>query len=423
MNKKDHSTTPSEVAAIILAGGEGTRLQPLTQIRCKPAMTFGGKYRIIDVAISNAIHSDITDIYVISQFLASTLNNYLLETYPSHSDSRAHVEVLSPEDSPYGNVWYQGTADCVRKNLAHLLQHPAEYFVILSGDQLYSMDLSEMLDFAKEKDADLTIATLPVAEQEAKRMGVMKINTNFEIVDFFEKPNEPEELEKFAIAPEVARKHDALDDLSFLGSMGIYIFKRQALINLLREDLREDFGKHLIPTQMSKGKTFAYIFDGYWEDIGTISSYFDANLRLAKNNLCLDLYDQMRPIFTQSITLPSPRISGAKIADSIICDGSIVNGDVISHCMIGMNSKIGKNSQLNESILIGWFPHSNREPITIGANCNLSRTIIDEGVTIGDNVSLANHQGLTSYDDPWFSVRDGIIVVKAGTRIPNNFVF
>ncbi len=411
------------VATIILAGGEGTRLKPLTQIRCKPAVTFGGRYRIIDVAISNAINSGLKDIYVISQFLASTLNNYLLETFPSHSEGSAHLEVLSPEDSPKGNIWYKGTADAVRQNLAHLLTNPAEYFVILSGDQLYSMDLSDMLEFAIEKDADLTIATIPVGETEAKRMGVMKIDNEFEIIDFFEKPQDPETITKFAIAPEVAAKHDALDDLSFLGSMGIYIFKRKALIDLLTEDSREDFGKHLIPTQMKKGKTFAYIFDGYWEDIGTITSYYNANLGLAKNELCLDLYDKSRPIHTQNVTLPSSRITNTSVSESIICDGCVVNADEISRSMIGLNTQIGEKSVVRDSILVGWFPHSNREPIQIGSNCRIEKAIIDEGTSIGNNVELTNKKNLKSYDDPWITVKDGIVIVKAGAQIPNNFVF
>lgn len=419
-----HSAKPkNSVATIILAGGEGTRLQPLTQIRCKPAVTFGGRYRIIDVAVSNAINSGFKDIYVISQFLASTLNNYLLETYPSKSDGHAHVEVLSPEDSPHGNVWYKGTADCVRQNLAHLLQNPAEYFVILSGDQLYSMDLADMLEFAIEKDADLTIATIPVGESEAKRMGVMHIDKEFEIIDFFEKPQDPEIIQKFAIAPDIAKKHDALDDLSFLGSMGIYIFKRQTLVDLMTEDLREDFGKHLIPTQMEKGKTFAYIFDGYWEDIGTIGSYYQANLGLVIGESCLNLYDDERPIFTQNVSLPSSRIKDTTVSQSIICDGCDVKADEISRSMIGLNSEIGENSVIRDSILVGWFPHSNREPIKIGSNCKIEKAIIDEGSVIGDNVELTNRRNLKSYDDPWLSVKDGIMIVKAGAHIPNNFVF
>lgn len=423
MIKKNSVKPAKNVATIVLAGGEGTRLKPLTQIRCKPAVTFGGRYRIIDVAISNAINSGFHDIYVLSQFLASTLNNYLLETFPTHSEGYAHVEVLSPEDSPHGNVWYKGTADAVRQNLAYLLKNPAEYFVILSGDQLYSMDLKDMLEFAIEKDAELTIATIPVNEQEATRMGVMKIDNQFEITDFFEKPQDQETIQKFAIAPEIAKKHDALDDLSFLGSMGIYIFKRQALIDLLTEDPREDFGKHLIPTQMNKGKTFAYIFDGYWEDIGTISSYYNANLSLVQNRLCLDLYNKERPIFTQNVTLPSSRITDTSVSESIICDGCVVKADEISRCMIGLNTEIGENTVLRDSILVGWFPHSNREPIHIGSNCRIEKAIIDEGTVIGNNVELVNKKNLESYDDPWLSVREGILVVKAGAQIPNNFVF
>ncbi len=413
----------SDVVSIILAGGEGVRLKPLTQIRCKPAITFGGRYRLIDIAISNAINARIPEIYVLTQFLASTLNNYLLEAYQHNLENQTHIEVFSPEDSPHGNVWYKGTADSVRQNLSYFMLHTAEYYVILSGDQLYCMDLGDMLEFAKEKDADLTIATIPVAEAEARRMGIMKINQRLEITNFVEKPQDPVTLREFAIAPEVAEKYNAAHDMSFLGSMGIYIFKRQALIDLLSEDPRDDFGKHLIPTQLQKGKTFAYIFDGYWEDIGTISSYYEANLRLAENRFCLDLYDRTRPIFTQSIHLPSPRILGSTVSNSIICDGSVIQAKEISHCMIGLNSLVGDQTVMKDSILMGWSPHSNRDPITIGSGCLIQKAIIDEGVSIGNHVSLTNKHHLVSYDDPWLSVRDSIIVVKAGARIPDNFHF
>ncbi len=413
----------SEVATVILAGGEGTRLQPLTQIRCKPAISFGGRYRLIDVAISNAINAKMNDIYVLTQFLAASINNYLLEAYPTHGGREAHIEILSPEDSPHGNVWYKGTADSVRQNLPYLLLNPANYFVILSGDQLYSMDLRDMLEFAKEKDADLTIATIPVAESEAKRMGVMKINRDLEITDFFEKPQEPATLREFAIAPEISERRNAKDDMSFLGSAGIYIFKRQALIDLLTQDPREDFGKHLIPTQLRKGKTSAYIFDGYWEDIGTISSYYNANLRLAENHSCLNLYDCTRPIFSQSILLPSPRIIGSSVSKSIICDGSVIHGKEITHSMIGLNSLVGEETILRGTIMMGWSPHSNRDPIKIGSGCLIQKAIIDEGVLIGDQVSLINKNNLQSYDDPWLSIREGIFVVKAGARIPDGFHF
>lgn len=420
---KRRTSKQLEAITIILAGGEGTRLQPLTSTRCKPAIIFGGRYRIIDITISNAIHSGFKDIFVISQFLATTLNNYLLETYPADALQGGHLEVLSPEETPDRKVWYEGTADAVRKNLTHLLDYPAEYFIILSGDQIYSMDIAEMLDFAKKNQADLTIATLPVNEEEARRMGVMKIDSNFNIVDFFEKPQTQDILMQFAIAPHIAAKHKALRDLSFLGSMGIYIFKRQALIDLLSEDTREDFGKHLIPTQLKKGKTFAYIFDGYWEDIGTIHSYYNATLKLTENEECLDLYNEKRPILTQLFPLPSPRITCNKISQAIIGDGSIIQAKEISHSAIGLRTSISEGSEIVDTVIIGWSPHSMRAPIQIGKNCRIHKAILDEGVSIGDNVHLINEKNVQEYQDDNIVVRDGIIVVKADKSLPNNYRF
>ena len=402
-----------DVASIILAGGEGTRLKPLTEIRCKPAVTFGGRYRIIDVAISNSLNAGFKDIYVLSQFLAASLNNYLLDTYSSDGFFGAHLEVLTPEqNSDNKKMWYEGTADAVRKNLHHILEHPAKYFVILSGDQLYSMDLAHMVEIAKKNDADLTIATIPIHEAEARRMGVMKVADNLEITDFYEKPNDPKSLQKFSITPE----------LTFLASMGIYVFKKEALVALLTEDPRSDFGKHLIPTQLKKGKTFAYIFNGYWQDIGTISSYYHANICLTKNShACLDLYNEIRPIYSQSITLPAARINSTNISNSIICEGSIISAKSISQSMVGLKTFIDEHSIIEDSILMGSNPRSNKPNIYVGKNCHLSKVIVDEGAHLEDNVTLTNVENLQTYESKELVISDGIIVVKAGARLPSGF--
>lgn len=409
-------------AVIVLAGGEGTRLQPLTETRCKPAISFGGRYRIIDVPLSNALHGGFKDIFVISQFLATSLNNYILDTYTSDSPHGAHIELLSPEENSKEKVWYNGTADAVRKNLDRILGHEAEYFIILSGDQLYSMDLADMLNFARQKDADLTIATILASGEDAKRMGVMKIDSRFEIRDFFEKPKEAAILKSFAVDYKILGMQMPADPV-YLGSMGIYIFKRKALCDLLSEDPRDDFGKHLIPTQMQKGKTFAYIFDGYWEDIGTIASYYHANLHLTQDKECLDLYNENRPIISQSITLPSPRLINTLVTDAIICDGSVIKAKEITHSMIGLKTNIEEGCCISDSLLIGWSPHSTRKPIHIGKNCTIRKAILDEGVQLGDDVVLTNEQKHQEYQDKFVTVKDGIIIVKAGTSLPNNFRF
>ncbi|MBS0585804.1 MAG: NTP transferase domain-containing protein [Verrucomicrobia bacterium] len=410
-----------EVVTLILAGGEGVRLRPLTETRCKPAISFGGQYRIIDIAISNAINSGFNEIYVLSQFLAASLNDYLKKTYPSHRDAPLHLEILSPEITPTKEPLYKGTADAVRKNLQAFASHPAEYFIILSGDQIYSMDLKEMLDFAKKTDADVTIATLPVGEEEAKRMGVMKIDSTFQVVDFFEKPATKEILLKYAIAPEIARKHKALHDLSFLGSMGIYIFKRKALLDLLEEDPREDFGKHLIPTQLKKGKTYAYIFSGYWEDIGTITSYYHATLKLTKNPASLNLYKNHPTVHIETDRLPKAHIGNTEIFDSIVCEGSIIAAKAITHSMIGRKTLIEEGTSIKDSIIMGSSPLSPYPPTHIGKNCMIEKAIIDEGAYIGDHVRLLNEKKERSFESKDLVIQDGIIVVKAGARLPSNF--
>jgi glucose-1-phosphate adenylyltransferase len=411
------------VASIILAGGEGTRLKPLTEIRCKPAVTFGGRYRIIDVAISNSLNAGFKDIYVLSQFLAASLTSYLLETYSSNGFLGTYIQVLTPEqNSDNKKMWYEGTADAVRKNLSKLLEHPADYYVILSGDQLYSMDLGEMVEMAKDKDADLVIATIPVNESDAKRMGVMKIDENQEIKSFFEKPQEAKTLIEFAISPEVSAKNGFLNNLTFLGSMGIYVFKREALVNLLKEDNRSDFGKHLIPSQLKKGKTFAYVFDGYWEDIGTISSYYNANICLTKNShACLDLYNEIRPIYSQSLSLPSARILNTNVMDSIICEGSVVSAAHISQSMIGLKTQIDDNSIILNSIIMGSPPKTLKQNTYIGKNCKLDKVIVDEGAYVEDGVELTNINQIKNLESDLFHISDGIIVVKSGARIPTGF--
>ena len=307
-------------------------------------------------------------------------------------------------------MWYEGTADAIRKNLNHLLEHPAKYFVILSGDQLYSMDLSHMLEVAKQTDADLTIATIPVEEPEARRMGVMKVDSTFKIKEFTEKPNDPELLTKFAM------------DNRFLGSMGIYIFKRESLIRLLQEDPREDFGKHLIPSQLKKGNVYAYVFDGYWEDIGTIASYYNANINLT-NNTGLDLYSDTRPIYTQNASLPAARLINTQVSESIICEGTIISAASIYKSMIGLKTFIDQESMIQNSVILGSSPRSNRPPTHVGKHCHLDKVILDEGSYLEDYVTLINANNLESFDSDKITVSEGIIVVKAGIRLPRGFRF
>ncbi|MCI5051585.1 MAG: glucose-1-phosphate adenylyltransferase [Simkaniaceae bacterium] len=413
-------------AVVILAGGQGTRLFPLTQTRCKPDVSFAGRYRLIDVPISNSINSHIPNIFVISQFFASALNRHITETFHPGSLTFERIELLSPEETAVDKLWYQGTADAVRKNMQHLLKLPVDYFIILSGDQLYNMDLIDMLCFAKEKDADLTIATLPCSRHDAPRMGVMQTDENLYIKEFYEKPTEEAILDKF-------RNENTGDpERPYLASMGIYIFKREVLASLVQEDNRDDFGKHIIPTQIyNHGKTAAYIYEGYWEDIGTIKSFYEANLSLTTNENGLDLYNETCPIYAQAINLPAARMNDSKISQSIICDGSVVDADEVIHSLIGMRTVIGKGTKVHDTIVMGnsyyeppKLSNLNHPPrYGIGSNCLIKKTIVDEHTLIDDDVHLTNEQNLTNYDSPHLYVRDGIIIIPSGTHLQKGFRF
>ncbi|MCB1116721.1 MAG: glucose-1-phosphate adenylyltransferase, partial [Chlamydiia bacterium] len=406
---------------------QGTRLFPLTQHRCKPAVNFGGRYRLVDVPISNSLNSNMNHIYVISQYFSSALNQHIKETFPLDHFQGGSLNLLCPEERPDGKVWYEGTADAVRKNLEELTKLPIDYFLILSGDQLYNMDLEAMVQFAYEKDADLTIAALPVGESVASRFGLLNIDNEANIIDFIEKPKDPEVLKKFEIPEDFVETHDVhcANPPCFLASMGIYVFKKEVLINLLKENNGEDFGKHIIPDQLKRGKGAAFLYQGYWEDIGTISSYFEANLSLTTNDLGLDLYNEVLPIYAHNHYLPGARLTDTFIKDSIICDGAIIEGKEVNHTIVGVRTVIKKGTTIKDSILLGNKTYSNvndaTSHYTIGENCQIEKTIIDLNVTLGNNVKLINKDNLKTYDGDGIYIRDGIIIVTSGTTLPDNF--
>ena len=298
-----------------------------------------------------------------------------------------------------------------------------DYFLILSGDQLYNMDLQSLLTFAKQSDADLTIATLPVKKDEAMRMGIMQIDEHQKITDFSEKPTDPEILKKFELSEKTEFKE------GYLGSMGIYVFKRKCLEDLLKTCDGIDFGKDLIPEQIKRGNTFAYLYKGYWEDIGTIASYYEANLALTTHSLALDLYDEANPIYSHPHHLPAPVIENTKITDSIISQGCVIEADEISHSLIGLRIDIGEGTVIRDTIVIGnqfyVAPETQHEKLPkefkIGKNCQIEKAIIDEHTQIGDNVKLTNKDNLETYDSECAFIRNGIIVIPPGTTIPDNF--
>ncbi len=404
-----------QVISVILAGGEGTRLFPLTKCRCKPDVRFAGRYHLIDIPISNSINSKITDIFILSQHFTSSLHQHILATYPPTHFQSHKIVLLTPQDAAEKKTLFRGTADAVRQNIDRILQTDAEYILILAGDQLYHMNYQKMIDFAKKENADLVIAALPIEEKDAKRMGVLKIDSNDRIIDFYEKPQDRKTLDAFALPK--SRK--------YLGSMGIYVFKKDALASLLKEE-GDDFGKHTIPLQVQKGKTSAFIYDGYWEDIGTIGSYYQANLALTDPENWMRAYDETNQLYTPHTNISTPVIKHSVIVHSMINQGSLIEALEITHSIIGMRTWIQENSIIHDTIIIG-DQHQRAVPglpysVIIGKECTIQKAIIDSNVCIGNNVRLVNENQLQKFDSEGVFIRDGIIIVTSGARVPDGYV-
>jgi glucose-1-phosphate adenylyltransferase len=405
------------VAVVVLAGGQGTRLFPLTQSRAKPAVGFGGGYRLIDIPLSNALNAKISHIYVISQYFASHLQQHIYATYQWDAMQKRGIHLLSPEEDFQRQVWFEGTADAIRKNLAHLVKAPVDYFLILSGDQLYNMDLGQLIRFAHEKKAEMVVAALCVEESEARRMGLMRIDEEGQIQDFKEKPQEKAVLNQFCL------------NSRYLASMGIYVFHRDALIKLL-EHSGNDFGHHLIPVQVLRGQSYAYIYDGYWVDIGTISSFYEANMSLLDRKHCLQTYNEASPVYTRWHHLPSPLIVDSQIERSYISQGSIIEAKEVIHSILGLRCVVKKGTKIKDTVVMGhqfYAPPVHQHPplpsqFTIGENCEIEKAIIDEHTCIGNHVQLVNKKQLKHYDSDGVYIRDGIIIVTTGTTLPDGFV-
>lgn len=425
------------VAVIILGGGEGKRLEPLTKNRCKPAISFGGKYSLIDVPISHSLSTGLKKIYVIGQYLATSLHKHLVQNY--YSRGHHQIEMLSPEERDGKKIWYQGTADAIRQNLPTFSAVAADYFLVLSGDHLYNINFEEMIRFAMQTDASMVLAAQPVTAKDAPRLGLLKMEKgNSKLIDFCEKPKEKELLDQYHTDQETLHHmgYDTHNGRSYLGSMGIYLFKKQAMIDLLNHDLREDFGKHLIKTEMDRGSVHVYLYDGYWEDIGTVESYYHANLALMRlsddRKSGFQFYDEKNPILSKTTHLPGAKIANTIVNRSLLCEGSVIEAQEISHSVIGVRSVVKRGVIIRDSILMGnEFYEATIDGRSvrpgIGEFTVISKAIIDENVTIGRGVRLLNQDKHTHYDAPQgkpeIFVRDGIIIVPRGTTIPDGFVF
>lgn len=416
--------------AVILGGGRGTRLDPLTKTRSKPAVPIAGKYRLVDIPISNCLNSGVRRIFVLTQFNSTSLNRHIKNTYNFDVFSSGFVDILAAEQTPKSQDWFQGTADAVRQSVHHMENHDHEYVLILSGDQLYQMDYSEMLAKHKKMNAELTVATIPVVAEDATGFGIMKTNSDGFIETFVEKPD-LEELENWkSETPEEFQK----EGKHYLASMGIYIFNRECLKELFDDNPNAtDFGKEIIPKIIESGrKVCSYEYSGYWEDIGTIRAFFESNLALANSLPEFNFYDNIKYIYTRARLLPASKLMGSTFEQSVLAEGCIIEASRVVRSVIGIRARIGKGTTVENSIVMGndYFPkeedlnHSNPEHpiIGIGERCYLNNCIIDKNVKIGNDVRINGGDHLEDGQYEFHYVRDGIVIVSKGVSIPKGTI-
>ena len=424
------SPNTSRVLAIILGGGAGTRLFPLTKERAKPAVPLAGKYRLVDIPISNCINSDLRRIYLLTQFNSASLHRHVAQSYKFDQFSSGFVEILAAEQTYSDTSWYEGTADAVRKNLVHLLNHDFDQVLILSGDQLYRMDYRPMIAQHIDTGSDVTVATIPVHRREATALGIMQIDHERRITRFVEKPQDPAVHDSLRIPSALYEKLGlaAGDDL-LLASMGIYIFGRDVLREVL-DSTQPDFGRHIIPSAIASRRVLSYIFQGYWEDIGTIRAFFDANLELASDLPRFNFFDMTAPMFTRPRWLPASKINGAQIDHAIISDGCIISHSDIHESIVGIRSIIAPGSRLHRTIVLGCdfyesalsiAEHQARgvPSIGIGRNTVIENAIIDKNARIGNDVHISPAGKPDTVDDELYYIRDGIVIVPKNGVVPH----
>jgi glucose-1-phosphate adenylyltransferase len=422
----DPKISTENTLAIIMGGGAGTRLFPLTKERAKPAVPVAGKYRLVDIPISNCLNAGFRQVYVLTQFNSESLHRHIATTYKFDNFTKSFVEILAAQQTPEDSRWYQGTADAVRQNLRYLLERPYEHYLILSGDQLYRMDYSHLLQAHLQSGADITLGTTPVDRQAASGFGIMQSDAKRRIFRFEEKPKDSKLLDELRIPPDLLKElgHPVDTDL-YQGSMGIYVFNRQVLIDVLGNN-HDDFGKHIIPASLQEYKVFAYIFQGYWEDIGTVRAFYEANLALTDTVPNYNFFDHLNPIYTYPRFLPASKINGAQVRSAIIADGCIITDANIERAIIGIRSVIESGSSIRNSVLMGAdFYQGERPqsmfdapPLGIGRRCVIEGAIIDKNARIGDEVVIRAEGKPANVDGANYYIRDGVVVIPKGAVIP-----
>ncbi len=417
----------TKTLAIILGGGQGSRLYPLTEKRSKPAVPIAGKFRLVDIPISNCINSEIKRMYVLTQFNSASLNKHIKNTYHFSFFSSAFVDVLAAEQTLGNTKWFQGTADAVRQCMHHFLRHEFEYALILSGDQLYQMDYNLMLEAHINSGAKITVGTIPVHANDAPAFGILKSDPDNKITSFIEKPSSellPDWTSEVSDEMKAQGRH-------YLASMGIYIFNKDLLIELMNDPETVDFGKEIIPQSIHKHKTMSYPFEGYWTDIGNITSFFEANLGLSDDIPKFNLYDKNNRIFSRARMLPTTKIGGTKMVKAVIADGCIIHAASIERSVIGIRARIGKDSTILNTYVMGSDYYETLAEIEkfnikilmgIGERCNIENVIVDKNCRVGDDVIIKGGPHLEDTETDTYVVRDGIVVLKKGSVIPSGTV-
>lgn len=403
---------------IILGGGRGSRLMPLTESRSKPAVSFGGKYRLIDVPISNALNANFEQIFVLTQFNSYSLNRHISRTYTSSAINRkSFVEIIAAEQTNTSANWFEGTADAVRKVLPHIQDYNPKYIIILSGDQLYNMDLTEFVtNHITDPETEISVAANSIPESRIHGLGIVRTTEDGIIQEFIEKPNDVSQVE-------YCRRQDG----NFLANMGIYVFNTDALEKVLNIPGKTDFGKEIIPEALENHKTRVYEYKGYWEDIGTIKAFYEANLMLTDELPAFNLYLEESPLYTRARSLPPSKLNNARVFHGLISEGSILNDCDIHRSVIGIRTFVDQGSRISESVILGADRFSSFDrvdgkiPIGIGPNCEIHKAIVDKDVAIGKDVKLLNHNNLQEYQDEYVYIRDGIILVPKRAVIPDGY--
>jgi glucose-1-phosphate adenylyltransferase len=408
----------NDVLTLILGGGRGTRLFPLTHMRSKPAVPLGGKYRLIDIPISNCLHAGLKRIFVLTQFNSASLNRHIAQTYRLDVFSDGFVEVLAAEQTPESSAWFQGTADAVRQAARHFTGHDADYYLILAGDHLYRMDFCELIESHIESRADITIAAQPVTPADATQMGIFRFDDQGQIHGFEEKPNAARLAEIGGSIPKGSTAGGVSPDKPFVASMGIYVFSRDVLLELL-EQPGIDFGKEIIPNSLDTHRVNPYIFRGYWADVGTIEAFYDANIQLTRRGAPFNFYHPRWPIYTHPRFIPGTRTFGSRMDTSIIAEGSYLDQCEIAESVVGIRSHIRAGSKISRSVLLGADFYEEEVgghsvPLGIGRNVVLDRVIVDKNARIADGVRLVNDAGVDHADGDGYFIRNGIIIVPKG---------